>query len=120
MLDENPDFHLNAPKPGDPKSTWFNITVEDIKETYEKAMNAGCVEIQPVTELPDYGVSNAMFADSFGYIWMLHQVHREVSLDERVRLWEEKKVISKRKITGTIGVNIQMFLSLFGVILSNI
>ena len=91
MLDENPDFHLNAPKPGDPKSTWFNITVEDIKETYEKAMNAGCVEIQPVTELPDYGVSNAMFADSFGYIWMLHQVHRDVSLDERVRLWEEKK-----------------------------
>ncbi len=45
----------------------------------------------PKEELPDYGVSNAMFSDPFGYIWMLHQVHREVSLDERVRLWEEQK-----------------------------
>lgn len=91
MLDENPEFQLNAPTPESPKSMWCNILVPDINETYLKAMNAGCTEIQPVTELPDYGVSNAVFSDPFGYVWMLHQMHREVSHDERIRMWEESK-----------------------------
>ncbi|WP_096200307.1 VOC family protein [Bacillus sp. FJAT-45350] len=91
MLDENPKFHLIAPKPDDPKTSWFNVTVPDIKETYAKAMNLGCTEVQPVTEIHDYGVSNAIFMDTFGYIWMLHQVHKEVSHEERIQLWEEKR-----------------------------
>ena len=74
MLDENPDYHLIAPKPGDPKSIWFNITVPDIAETYAKAIASGCSEIQPITEIPEMGISNAMFADPFGHIWMLHQI----------------------------------------------
>ncbi|KKB39004.1 transcriptional regulator, MerR family [Bacillus thermotolerans] len=91
MLDENPEFHLIAPNPDDPKTIWVNVTVPDIKETYTKAMDLGCTEVQPVTELPDYGVSNAIFMDPFGYIWMLHQVHKVVSHEERIRLREEKK-----------------------------
>ena len=91
MLDENPEFQLIAPKPGDPKPIWFNIMVADIASTYAKALKAGCTEIQPVTEMPDYGVSNAMFSDPFGYLWMLHQVHRDVSFEERKKLWEERK-----------------------------
>ena len=91
MLDENPKFQLIAPKPGDPKPIWFNILVADITSTYAKALEAGCTEIQPVTEAPDYGVSNAMFSDPFGYLWMLHQIHREVSFEERKKLWEERK-----------------------------
>lgn len=91
MLDENPKFQLIAPKPDDPKTIWFNIVVPDIKETYSKAMSLGCTEVQPVTELPDYGVSNAIFSDPFGYLWMLHQVHQEVSFEERIRLWEENR-----------------------------
>lgn len=91
MLDENPTFQLIAPKPDDPKTIWFNILVPDIKETYSKAMNVGCKEIQAVTDLPDYGITNAMFIDPYNYIWMLHQVHKVVSHEERIRLWEEKK-----------------------------
>ncbi|SFK33969.1 Uncharacterized conserved protein PhnB, glyoxalase superfamily [Halobacillus dabanensis] len=91
MLDENPEFHLIAPTPEDPKTLWFNITVPDIEGTYKKAMDSGCEEVQPVTELTEYGVSNAIFMDSFGYLWMLHQVHNEVSFEERKRLWEEEK-----------------------------
>jgi PhnB protein len=90
MLDENPQFEMIAPKSGDPKPIWFNIMVPDIKKTYEKAMSEGCAEVQPVTEMPDYGVSNAMFSDTFGYLWMLHQVYKEVSFEERTRLWEER------------------------------
>ncbi|MFC5713648.1 VOC family protein [Thalassorhabdus alkalitolerans] len=91
MLDENPEFHLIAPTPDDPKTSWVNVTVPDIKETYAKAMDLGCTEVQPVTEVSGYGVSNAIFMDTFGYIWMLHQVHKEVSHEERLRLWEEKR-----------------------------
>lgn len=89
MLDENPKFSLLAPNK--PQSIWFNILVPDIKETYAKALSAGCTEVQPVTEIPDYGVSNAIFSDPFGYLWMLHQIHKEVSFEERTQLWEEKR-----------------------------
>jgi len=91
MLDENPKFALKAPTPDEPKSIWFNILVYNIKETFSKAIGVGCTEVQPVTELPDYGVSNAIFIDAFGYLWMLHQMHKEVSFEERMRLWEEKR-----------------------------
>ena len=90
MLDENPDFMLIAPKEGDPKPMWVNIVVPDIRETYGKAMTAGCSVIQPVTEMEALGISNAMFSDPFGYIWMLHQAHREVSFEERCRIMEEQ------------------------------
>jgi len=91
MLDENPNFGLKAPEPDKPNTIWFNILVPDIKETFSKAISAGCTEIQPVTEMPDFGLSNAIFADTFGYQWMLHQIHKEVSFEERIRLWEEKR-----------------------------
>ncbi|MFA9559981.1 VOC family protein [Evansella sp. AB-rgal1] len=91
LLDENPEFHLIAPSPDDPKTSWVNVTVPDIEKTYAKAMDLECMEIQPVTDIPSHGVSNAIFMDPFGYIWMLHQVHKEVSHEERIQHWEEKR-----------------------------
>ncbi|MDA3129093.1 VOC family protein [Aliibacillus thermotolerans] len=91
LLDENPDFHLIAPTEEDPKTIWFNVMVPSIKDTYSRAMSVECKEVQPVTELADYGVANAIFMDPFGYIWMLHQVYKEVSFEERNRMWEEKR-----------------------------
>ena len=55
MLDENPEFGLIAPQPDNPISVWFNIAVPDIRETFSKAINAGCTEVQPVTEMPSLG-----------------------------------------------------------------
>jgi len=91
MLDENPKFELKAPNPDEPKSIWFNILVPDINETYRKALDAGFTSIQTLTELPDYGVSNAIVSDAFGYLWMLHQIHKEVSFEDRTKLWEDKR-----------------------------
>ncbi len=91
MLDENPEFQLRAPTPGDPKPIWFNILVPDIKATFAKAMEAGCTTVQELTEMPDYGVSNAVFSDAFGHLWMLHQIHKVVSFEDRVKLFEEKR-----------------------------
>lgn len=91
MLDENPEFGLTAPGTGSSNSMWFNVMVPDIKKVYETALEAGCTEVQPITEMMDYGVSNAMFSDPFGYVWMLHQIYREVSFEERIQLWEERE-----------------------------
>ena len=91
LLDENSQFGLKAPTPDKPNTIWFNILVPDIKETFIKTINAGCIEVQPVTEIPDFGVSNVAFTDIFGYQWMLYQIHKEVSFEERMRLWGRKK-----------------------------
>jgi PhnB protein len=82
LLDENEAYMLKAPKAGDFQSMWINVLVPDIEETFKKAIAAGCSEIQPVTEVKDFGVSNAMFCDPFGYQWML-------SFEERMRIFED-------------------------------
>lgn len=89
MLDENPQFHLHAPKEGQAQSMWVNIVVPDIKETFNKAIELGCTEIQALTEIPEMGISNAIFLDPFGYVWMLHQIHREVSQEEKMEFFEK-------------------------------
>ncbi|MBC1777432.1 VOC family protein [Listeria booriae] len=89
LLDENSEYQLIAPKPGDPTPIWFNVTVADINDTFQKAVAADCKVIQGVTEMMDSAISNAMFSDKFGYVWMLHQVHREVSFEERVKMFED-------------------------------
>jgi len=85
MLDENPQFNLTAPKQVDPKSIWFNVLVTDIAYTFSKAISAGCTQIQPITEMPEFGASNEIFGDPFSYVWMLHQIYREVSFEERMK-----------------------------------
>lgn len=88
LLDENPEYQMLAPHPGASLPVWFNVVVPDIRDTWAKAMVAGCTAVQPVTEMEPMGVINAMFTDPFGYVWMLHQVLREVSFAERCRIME--------------------------------
>ena len=84
MLDENPAYGLLSPKEGTHNTIWYNVLVEDIKATWDKAMENNCTTIQPVTLMEDFGVSNAMFVDTYGYVWMLHQLHEVKSYDERI------------------------------------
>ena len=91
LLNENPSFSLFAPKEGVPQSMWINIAVPDIKSTYDAAMAAGCKEIFAINDMPDFGVKNAMFADCFGYGWMLHQIDKIVSHEERMEILNRKK-----------------------------
>lgn len=90
LLDENPEYQLQAPGAEGMRSLSFNVLVPDIEETFAKALKAGCTQVQPVTPIPELGVSSASFFDPFGYHWLLHQVHREVSFEERVQIWEER------------------------------
>ena len=90
LLDENPDYGMIAPAVGMMPTFWINVTVPDILKTFQSAIEAGCKEIQAITKMPDHGLSNAMFSDMYGYVWLLHQVHQEVSFEERTKKWEEK------------------------------
>ena len=84
LLNENPAFNLFAPQEGASQSMWINIAVPSIRDTYDAAMTAGCKEIFGINDMPDFGVKNAMFSDKFGYGWMLHQIDRVVSHEERM------------------------------------
>ncbi len=94
MLDENPQYGLNAPSEDSNGSMWINVLTEDIRSTFKKALDAGCSVIQELTELPDFGVSNAVIKDPFGYVWMFHEIQRIVSFEERVEHFrnEEEKM----------------------------
>lgn len=90
LLDENEAFGLTAPKPGDSLPFWFNIVVPDITSVFEKVASNGFAVIQPITEHSEMGISNAMLADPFGYVWMLHQINKEISYEERTKMFEEQ------------------------------
>lgn len=90
LLDENLEFGLRAPSVETPNSMWFNILVPDIKEVYSKAMEAGCTSLQEIVEMPEFGGSNAVFSDGLGYEWMLHQIDKVVSFEDRIKLFEDK------------------------------
>lgn len=74
LLDENPQFGLNAPKADSEMPIWLNITVPDIEKTFNTALDSGCMKIFPVTYVESHNVKNAMFRDVFGHGWMLHQI----------------------------------------------
>lgn len=90
MLDENPEYQLFAPTPEQPTTIWFNISVEDIQQTYERALENGCVEVQGITTMMEGAVQNAIFVDPFGYMWMLHQIHQALSFEERIKIIEDE------------------------------
>ena len=89
LLDENPEYGLHAPKEDKPQSMWCNLVVEDIMQIFQKAEEAGFRVIQQVTYLEDFGVMNAIIADPFGYVWMFHQIVKEVSFEERMQLMKD-------------------------------
>jgi PhnB protein len=89
MLDENPEYGLNAPKEEGSASIWFNILVEAIKPVYDKTLELGFTVIQPLRNMPDCGVQNAMVKDPFGILWMIHQIDKIVSFEDRVKIAED-------------------------------
>lgn len=90
MLDENQNFGLFAPKSGHQATIWFNVIVPNINTVHKNALENGCKEVQAVTEMESFGVTNSVFTDSYGYVWMLHQVQRVVGFEERIELFKNQ------------------------------
>lgn len=64
--------------------------VEDIEDVFKKAKSKNWTVLQEVIKLEEMGVSNAILKDNFGYMWMLHELHKVVSFEERVEMFKEK------------------------------
>ncbi|NLD16373.1 MAG: VOC family protein [Tissierellia bacterium] len=90
LLDENPEYFLVAPGENSNNSFWFNVLVEDIEDVFKKAKSKNWTVLQEVIKLEEMGVSNAILKDNFGYMWMLHELHKVVSFEERVEMFKEK------------------------------
>ena len=90
MLDANEEYGLKSPTQEHPNTIWFNITVENIEETHQLAMENGCQEVQPITEMMEGALKNSLFIDPYGYMWMLHQIYQELSFDERIEILENE------------------------------
>lgn len=75
MLDENLEYMLIAPKEDDNESISFNVTVENIEQTFKKVLESECTVYQEIKKIDKLNISNAIFSDKFGYIWLLHEVH---------------------------------------------
>lgn len=89
MLDANPEYGLMAPDPGKPQPIWINLLVPDIKATFDKALQHGATAVQPINHMADMGASNAVILDPFGHQWLLHQIHKVVSFEEREQMYKE-------------------------------
>lgn len=90
ILDENPDYDMYAPKKEAVFPIWVNLTVSDITNTLKKAEAEGFSTIQPLTDIPEFGVKNAVIEDPFGYQWMLHEVYESKTKEELAQAMDEK------------------------------
>lgn len=90
LLDENLEYQLIAPRAGDSSPIWINVVVKDIKGTLRRALALGGLEVQELVEMPEMGISNAIFKDPSGHLWMLHEIDRPVSAQERTDYLEGK------------------------------
>lgn len=74
LVDENEDFQLLSPRPGDGIPMWCTVYVPDAEVTFAKAIQAGCIEVDPVEEHRERNQLRAIFIDPFGYMWTLCQI----------------------------------------------
>ena len=89
MLDENENYNMVAPTGGHINTIWYNVSVRDIKQTHANAIKNLCKELQEVTKMDKMGISNSMFIDTFGYVWLLHEVHEVKTYEERIQALKE-------------------------------
>lgn len=90
LFAENEAEGLLAPGEGDGMPFWFNLVVTDLQAVWDQAMALDCQPIQAPIHMEQMGITNAMFADLEGYIWMLHQIHQVVSFEDRVDFFEQE------------------------------
>src|SRR5256885_6434300 len=53
---------------GGPGYVTFYVGVDDINASIDKAQQLGATVVMPPTELPDFGVTFALFADPAGHV----------------------------------------------------
>ena len=53
-------------------TTIIGLFVNDVREFFDRGLEAGATEISPVTD-HEYGYRQAMFKDPFGHYWQIQK-----------------------------------------------
>ncbi len=65
-------FDAMEPVSGKGVTAVIGLFVDDVQEVFDRAIEAGAKEIQPVTD-HDYGYRQGMFKDPFGHYWQIQK-----------------------------------------------
>jgi PhnB protein len=84
LADESPDMGHVGPKAYGGCPISLGLYVENVDETFAKALKAGAKEIRPIQD-QFYGDRSGMFEDPFGYRWSVQTHVEDVSADEMAR-----------------------------------
>jgi PhnB protein len=88
LADENPMFHVYAPKPPERPPLGLVLYVEDVDAVFHKAVAAGATVLLSVQD-QFYGDRSGTLTDPFGHVWTVATHKEDVPPEEMKRRTEE-------------------------------
>ncbi len=88
LADECPQWATKSAKSLGGSPTRFVLAVPDAHKAFEKAVQAGCKAIRPVTDM-FYGERSGCVEDPFGFVWTVSMHIEDVAPEEMQRRMEE-------------------------------
>lgn len=89
VSDEFPDMEVVGPKTLGGTPCAMNVYVDDVDTTFAAALEAGAIELQPVSQ-QFYGDRSGKFKDPWGHRWIISTRIENVEPDEIARRVAEK------------------------------
>ncbi|MGA9639389.1 VOC family protein [Flavobacterium sp.] len=88
LSDENLEWGNKSPQTIGGNPVLLNIYVENVDDSYQKAIDAGATAVTPVKD-EFYGDRVGQVMDPFGYKWMINTHIKSVSFDEMQKICDE-------------------------------
>jgi PhnB protein len=84
LADEHPEMDAVGPKTVGGTPVTIHVYVEDVDDTFKRAIDAGAKELRGVED-QFYGDRSAQFEDPFGHKWSIATHVEDVSADEMAK-----------------------------------
>jgi PhnB protein len=84
LSDEYPDMGVRGPKSLGGSPVTISVYVQDVDQTFDRAIKAGATSVRPVAD-QFYGDRSGQFDDPFGHRWNVATHIEDVSPDEMAR-----------------------------------
>lgn len=84
LSDEYPDMGVRGPKSLGGSPVTISVYVQDVDQTFDRAIRAGATSVRPVAD-QFYGDRSGQFDDPFGHRWNVATHIEDVSPDEMAR-----------------------------------
>ena len=88
LCDEYPEYGIQAPQPGTPRSVTIHLHVDNADQAIERAVAAGAT-LERAASDAFYGERGGSVFDPFGHRWLLGHSIEEVSPEEMQRRYDE-------------------------------